>query len=70
MLRDCGISWISSFYADFVFNEDSSSWCLGRAADCDCGTPWTFLLPFLVIYAFGVLKAIPLYFIIQVIILV
>ena len=23
------------------------SWCLGRAAACDCGTPWTFLLPFL-----------------------
>ena len=23
----------------------SSSWCLGRAAACDCGTPWTFLLP-------------------------
>ena len=24
----------------------SSSWCLGRAAVCDCGTPWTFLLSF------------------------
>ena len=24
----------------------SSSWCLGRAAVCDGGTPWTFLLPF------------------------
>ena len=24
-----------------------SSWCLGRAAVCDCDTPWTFLLPFL-----------------------
>ena len=23
----------------------SSSWCLGRAAVCDCGTPWTFFLP-------------------------
>ena len=23
----------------------SSSWGLGRAAVCDCGTPWTFLLP-------------------------
>ena len=22
--------------------------CLGRAAVCDCGTPWTFLLPFFV----------------------
>ena len=26
----------------------SSSWCLRRASVCDCGTPWTFLLPFLV----------------------
>ena len=25
----------------------SSSWGLGRAAVCDCGTPWAFLLPFL-----------------------
>ena len=24
-----------------------SSWGLGRAAVCDCGTPWTFVLPFL-----------------------
>ena len=23
----------------------SSTWCLGRAAVCDCGTLWTFLLP-------------------------
>ena len=23
----------------------SSSWGLGRAAVCDCGTPWIFLLP-------------------------
>ena len=23
----------------------SSSWCLGRAAVCDCGTRWTFFLP-------------------------
>ena len=26
--------------------SSSSSWGLGRAAVCDCGTPWTFLLPF------------------------
>ena len=25
----------------------SSSWGLGRTAVCDCGNPWTFLLPFL-----------------------
>ena len=24
----------------------NSSWYLGRAAVCDCGTPWTFLIPF------------------------
>ena len=24
----------------------SSSWALGKAAVCDCCTPWTFLLPF------------------------
>ena len=24
----------------------SSSWGLGKAAVCDCDTPWTFLLPF------------------------
>ena len=30
----------------FGFSVSSSSWCLGRAAACDCGTPWTFLLPF------------------------
>ena len=31
----------------FGFVGSSSSWGLGRAAVCDCGTPWTFLLPFL-----------------------
>ena len=30
-----------------VLSVSSSSWCLGRAAVCDCGTPWNFLLPFL-----------------------
>ena len=29
-----------------VLSVSSSSWCLGRAAVCDCGTPWTFLLLF------------------------
>ena len=27
----------------------SSSWCLGRAKVCDCGTPWAFLLSFICI---------------------
>ena len=30
----------------------SSSWGLGRAAVCDCGTPWTFLLPFFFFFFF------------------
>ena len=28
------------------------SWGLGRAAVCDCGTPWTFLLPFFTLWYF------------------
>ena len=24
-----------------VLSFSSSSWCLGRAAVCNCGTPWT-----------------------------
>ena len=30
----------------FSLSISSSSWGLGRAAVSDCGTPWTFLLPF------------------------
>ena len=30
----------------FGFVGFPSSWDPGRAAVCDCGTPWTFLLPF------------------------
>ena len=30
----------------FGFVGFSSSWCLGRAAVCDCGIPWTFSYPF------------------------
>ena len=33
-------------FALVFFSVSSSSWCLGRAASCDCGTPWTFLLLF------------------------
>ena len=29
----------------WFFSVSSSSWCLGRAAVCNSGTPWTFLLP-------------------------
>ena len=30
----------------FGFICFSFSWCLGRAAVCDCGTPWTFFFFF------------------------
>ena len=29
-----------------VWSVSASSWCLSWAAVCDCGTSWTFLLPF------------------------
>ena len=35
----------------------SSSWGLERAAVCDCGTPWTFLLPFFLFECFVALKS-------------
>ena len=45
-----GWSWcflyVCSVCACFDLSVSSSSWGLGRAAVCDCGTPWTFLLPF------------------------
>ena len=37
---------ICSICACLVLSVFTSSWCLGRAAVCDCGIPWTFLLPF------------------------
>ena len=33
-----------------------SPWCLGRAAVCDCGTPWTFLLPFFFFLVYKYIK--------------
>ena len=44
-------SYVCSICACLVMSVSSSSWCLGRAAVCDYGTPWTFVLPFLVIVA-------------------
>ena len=35
------------FVLVWILSVSSSSWGLGRAAVCDCGTPWTFLVPFL-----------------------
>ena len=38
-------SYVCSVCACLDFSVSSSFWGLGRAAVCDCGTPWTFLLP-------------------------
>ena len=35
-----------AFRACLDLSVFSSAWCLGRAAVCYCGTPWTFFLPF------------------------
>ena len=39
-------SYVCSVCACLDLSVSSSSWGLGGAAVCDCGTPWTFLLPF------------------------
>ena len=44
-------SYVCSICACLGLSVSSSSWCLGRAAVCDCGTPWTFLLPFFLYWA-------------------
>ena len=38
-------SYVCSICACLVLSVSSSSCLLGRAAVCDCDTPWTFLLP-------------------------
>ena len=40
------LPYVCSIFAGLDLSVSSSSWCYGRAAVCDCGTPWTFLLPF------------------------
>ena len=39
-------SYVCSVCACLDLSVSSSSWGLGRAAVCDCGTSWTFPLPF------------------------
>ena len=39
-------SYVCPICACLDLSVSSSSWSLGWAAFCDCGTPWTFLLPF------------------------
>ena len=36
-------SYVCSICACLVLLVSSSSWCFGRAAVCDCGTPLTFI---------------------------
>ena len=38
-------SYVCSSCTCLVLSVSLFSWYLGRAAACDCGTPWTFLLP-------------------------
>ena len=39
------LSYVCLICTYLVVSVSSSTWCLRRAAVCDCGTPWTFLLP-------------------------
>ena len=39
----------------------SSSWCLERAAVCDCGTSWTFLLRFYNIIVFNCIEKLDIF---------
>ena len=45
-------SYVCSVCACLDLSVSSSSWNLGRTAVCDCGTPWTFLLPFFFFFFF------------------
>ena len=46
--KECAFRTFLSIFACLVLSvsSSSSSLYLGGAAACDCGTPWTFLLPF------------------------
>ena len=44
-------SYVCSVCACLDLSISSSSWGLGGAAVCDCGAPWTFLLPFLFFFS-------------------
>ena len=46
---------VCSVCACLDLSVSSSSWGLRRAAVCDCGTPWTFFLPFLWKYQISLL---------------
>ena len=40
------VLFVRLFDLCLFLSVSSSSWFLERAAVCDCGTPWTFVLPF------------------------
>ena len=44
--------YVCSICACLVLSVSYSSWCLGRAAVCDCDTSWTFLLTLFLVYEF------------------
>ena len=46
----CRPCWGGGPGVSLVFSVFFSSWCLGRAVFCDCGTPWTFLLPYILLF--------------------
>ena len=48
--------YVCSICACLDLSVSSSFWGLGRAAVCDCGTPWTFLLPFLSFEYFSIFQ--------------
>ena len=45
-------SYVCLICACLVLSVSAPFWCLGRAAACDCGTPWTFHLPFFFFFFF------------------
>ena len=57
--------YVCSICASSVLSVFSSSWCLERAAACDCDTLWTFFLPVYVTVSlpglFSYLFSIPTY---------
>ena len=53
-MYEIGFSYVCSVCACLGLSVSSSSWGLGRAAVCDCGTLWIFLLPFFWSLKYGV----------------
>ena len=54
-------SYVCLICACLDLSVSSSYWCLGLAAVCDCGTPWTFLLTFYFKYTCSVIVCFCMY---------